>query len=136
MLVGDAAFCIGGPVSSVVAMGNVKLPGGAFVNRELFKLNRDIDCYDKNAGMSHEITEEQLETVLEYYTSHSYYILYQNNCAIVATGAWREAIDDDFSVSKFIVCTPANVKNAIMDNGGGYYNLKGLFGTDPLSGED
>lgn len=128
ILVGGVAYIIGGPAGSITAIADVKLPGGAFINRELFKLSTDISCYDENACLSYEITEEQLKAVFEYYASHNYYVLYQNNCAIVATGAWRAAFDDDFSMSTYFIHTPIDVKNLIEDNGGEYRDLKNLFG--------
>lgn len=117
-------------------MGDVKLPGGAFINRELFKLSADSNCYSQNAGMSHEITEEQLEMILDYYTSHNYYVLYQNNCATIAAGAWSEALIDDFSMTMLYIRTPVELTNVIMKNGGEGYKLEGLYGTDPLLTQD
>ncbi|MWU56401.1 hypothetical protein GQL88_25705, partial [Escherichia coli] len=68
---------------------NEKTEGGVWINRELYNQKYAYD-QGPNEIVEQEATEEQLNVMLNYFSSHSYFNEFTHNCTTVAAGAWNE----------------------------------------------
>ena len=66
-------------------------PGGVWINRELYNQKLEYD-QGPNEVIEQDATGEQLNVMLDYFRSNSYFNTFTHNCTTVAAGAWNEAI--------------------------------------------
>ena len=64
--------------------------GGVWVNRELHNQKYDSD-QGPNEIIEREATQTDLNYMLDYFSSNSYFNIFNHNCSTVGTGAWNEA---------------------------------------------
>lgn len=92
-------------------------------NEEIY----DTYAYDPNyevpnAVLTKEVTQEQLEAIMEYDNNHNYYNLISNNCSSIATAAWNLAFNDTLSPEGegfyALVDTPMVLKAHILEREG------------------
>ena len=102
-------------IPGIIAMGNNEIRGGAFINRELMRVDEEPANYRENCSISREVTEEQINSIIEYFNEYNTYIFLQNNCAEVAVGAWNEVFNEDFSGTICDVMAPTEVASAISE---------------------
>ena len=113
---------------------------GVYFNREIvyeylnYKHNYDPDnpndfkpAYDLNMAYSKEITEIELEQILERAIDHNYYDITFNNCAEVAVYTWNSVfVDDRFEEASIL--TPSNLKKQIVKKEGAYrFKMKDII---------
>ncbi len=103
---------------------------GIYYNREVMgeikKHNEGKELYVNNAALSKEISENELSELIKYHKSRNYYNILDNNCNIIATGAWNYAFGiDEFDVTIF----PRELKEQIKKKTGAHsVSLQKLWG--------
>lgn len=68
---------------------NETTKGGVYINRELFNQKYAYD-QGPNEIVEQEATADQLNVMLNYFSSHSYFNEFTHNCTTVGAGAWNE----------------------------------------------
>ena len=76
-----------------------------------------------NAVLTKEVTQEQLDTILNYISGHNYYEPFANNCSSVAAGAWNAGFCDTLSAKESsgiysIFDSPMVLKSHILEREG------------------
>lgn len=69
--------------------------GGILYNREYYGAWVNNNFYIDVAAYSRDVTQDQLNAVLDYCADNCYYNLYYHNCSTVASGAWKAAFGSD-----------------------------------------
>lgn len=91
-------------VGEKVAIGNGGVSisdAGVCYNLEFYKYFANGYTYTPNSYMTKDITEEQLEDLIEYCSGEdvNYYSLALHNCSSVAADAWNHIYDDDLKAA-------------------------------------
>ena len=107
------------PILSVLFEPTV---GGVHINRELYNVYNKETSYESNAAICRDITNIQMEQLIKYHNEHNQYIFGLNNCATVATGAWYELFNEDYSARIAMVVDPNMVMNKLNDVDDNYYS--------------
>ncbi len=82
-----------------------------------------------NAVLTKEVTQEQLDTILNYISGHNYYEPFANNCSSVAAGAWNAGFCDTLSAKESsgiysIFDSPMVLKSHILEREGSKEDVK------------
>ena len=102
---------------------------GVFYNREFaVEINEGKNVYINNAAYSREVTEEQLNIILDIHREHNRYKVLTENCAYIASKSWNRA----FKSGKIsIVDRPRELKKLILNMNGSYeIKLRKLIGIE------
>ena len=91
------------------------LEGGSWIDWEFNIVYYASGKYAPNASYSLPITESQLNTIINCYSSCKGYSIYSSNCALYAAKAWNEAFDDSFESKDGAFHTPQKLKESIKD---------------------
>ena len=79
--------------------GTDKDEAGIFYNREfvmeITNSNVDEQFYKDNSAYSYEITQKQLNTLIDEHNERNYYNILGNNCTHVAVKAWNKCVVSD-----------------------------------------
>ncbi|MBQ8166282.1 MAG: hypothetical protein IJZ96_04505, partial [Lachnospiraceae bacterium] len=90
------------------------------------EINEGKNVYINNAAYSREVTEEQLNIILDIHREHNRYKVLTENCAYIASKSWNRA----FKSGKIsIVDRPRELKKLILNMNGSYeIKLRKLIG--------
>ncbi|HPY84047.1 MAG TPA: VWA domain-containing protein [Ruminococcus flavefaciens] len=69
--------------------------GGILYNREYYGAWVNNNFYIDVAAYSRDVTQDQLNAVLDYCAENCYYNLYSHNCSTVASEAWKKAFGSE-----------------------------------------
>ena len=102
---------------------------GVYFNREFaLEMSSEEKAYDENKAYSRLISEKQLQKAIEHCEKQNYYNLVENNCAIVAAGAWNAAFDEKTFKIKVL---PYSLKNQIGKLDGNFvFDIRGVLEGD------
>lgn len=88
--------------------------GGVHINRELYNVYNKEKSYVSNAAICRDITFLQMEQLITYLVEHNQYIFGTNNCATVATGAWKTLFAENYMETSIgFIVDPNKIKKKL-----------------------
>lgn len=116
---GSGVLIVGsGALGGASGVGFGQMEGGIFFNRELHGIYTGYSMYEPNFAITREVTEEQLDELIEYLNANNSYSFLGHNCTTVARGGWNKIFNDGLNSSLLGIDTPTTLKDCLKDRGG------------------
>ena len=116
---GSASGSGSGLVGGALGLGLSELDGGIFFNRELQGIYTGYASYGNNYAITREITQDQWDELIEFFSDNNYYIFLSHNCTTIAREGWNLIFDDNLTSELALgVDTPTKLKECLKDRGG------------------
>lgn len=116
---GSTSGSASGIAGGALGLGLSELDGGIFFNRELQGIYTGYASYGNNYAITREITQDQWDELIEFFSDNNYYIFLKHNCTTIAREGWNLIFDDDLTSEYALnVDTPTTLKECLRDRGG------------------
>lgn len=110
-----------------------EMDGGVLFNRELQGIYTGYASYESNYALTHKLTQDQWDDMMDYMEDNNYYIFLRHNCTTIATEAWNRIFDDNLNAAfSGIVTTetPKRLKESLKNRSGSITNYLARIRSD------